>query len=173
MAKKGNRRCDALPILHPDAACIDVGASELHVAVSADRDPQPIRSFPTFTRDLHALADWLEQCGIHSVAMESTSVYWIPVYQILEARGLEVYLVNAQHVKNMPGRKTDVSDCQWLQYLHSVGLLRGSFRPPGFIPMFLRREDEKVKQKGLIPKACRGSRGRVPSMYSEGTESCS
>ena len=133
MAKKGNRRCDALPILHPDAAGIDVGASELYVAVSADRDPQPIRCFPTFTRDLHALADWLEKCGIHSVAMESTSVYWIPVYQILETRGLEVYLVNAQHVKNVPGRKTDVSDCQWLQYLHSVGLLRASFRPPGFI----------------------------------------
>ena len=114
MAKKGNRRCDALPVLHPDAAGIDVGASELYVAVSADRDSQPIRSFPTFTRDLHALADWLELYGIHSVAMESTSVYWIPVYQILEARGPEVYLVNAQHVKNVPGRKTDVSDCQWL-----------------------------------------------------------
>ena len=133
MAKKGKRRCDTLPVLHPDAAGIDVGASELYVAVSADRDPQPVRSFPTFTRDLHALADWLVHCGIHSVAMESTSVYWIPVYQILEARGLEVYLVNAQHVKNVPGRKTDVSDCQWLQYLHSVGLLRASFRPPGFI----------------------------------------
>jgi transposase len=133
MAKKSKRRCDTLPVLHPDAAGIDVGASELYVAVSADRDPQPVRSFPTFTRDLHALADWLEQCGIHSVAMESTSVYWIPIYQILEARGLEVYLVNAQHVKNVPGRKTDVSDCQWLQYLHSVGLLRASFRPPGFI----------------------------------------
>jgi transposase len=133
MAKKGKRRCDTLPVLHPDAAEIDVGASELFVAVSADRDPHSVRSFPTFTRDLHALADWLEQCGIHSVAMESTSVYWIPIYQILEARGLEVYLVNAQHVKNVPGRKTDVSDCQWLQYLHSVGLLRASFRPPGFI----------------------------------------
>jgi transposase len=133
MVKKGKRRCDTLPVLHPDAAGIDVGASELFVAVSADRDPHPVRSFPTFTRDLHALADWLEQCGIHSVAMESTSVYWIPIYQILEARGLEVYLVNAQHVKNVPGRKTDVSDCQWLQYLHSVGLLRASFRPPGFI----------------------------------------
>ena len=133
MAKKGKRRCDTLPVLHPDAAGIDVGASELYVAVSADRDPQTVRSFPTFTRDLHTLADWLEQCGIHSVAMESTSVYWIPIYQILEARGLEVYLVNAQHVKNVPGRKTDVSDCQWLQYLHSVGLLRASFRPPGFI----------------------------------------
>ena len=133
MAKKGKRRCDTLPILHPDAAGIDVGASELYVAVSADRDPEPVRSFPTFTRDLHALADWLEQCAIRSVAMESTSVYWIPVYQILEARGLEVCLVNAQHVKNVPGRKTDVSDCQWLQYLHSVGLLRASFRPPGEI----------------------------------------
>ena len=89
MAKKSKRRCEALPILHPDAAGIDVGASELYVAVAADRDPQPVRSFPTFTRDLHALADWLEQCGIHSVAMESTSVYWIPMYQILEARGLK------------------------------------------------------------------------------------
>ena len=79
------------------------------------------------------MADWLQHCGIRSVAMESTSVYWIPVYQILEARGFEVYLVNAQHVKNVPGRKTDVSDCQWIQYLHSVGSLRASFRPPGVI----------------------------------------
>ena len=133
MAKRSKKRCEELPILHPDAAGIDVGASELFVAVSADRDPQPVRSFPTFTRDLNALADWLQQCGVRSVAMESTSVYWIPVYQILESRGLEVCLVNAQHVKNVPGRKTDVSDCQWLQYLHSVGLLRASFRPPGFI----------------------------------------
>lgn len=133
MAKRSKKRCEQLPILHPDAAGIDVSASELFVAVGADRDPQPVRSFPTFTRDLNALADWLQQCGIRSVAMESTSVYWIPVYQILESRGLEVCLVNAQHVKNVPGRKTDVSDCQWLQYLHSVGLLRASFRPPGFI----------------------------------------
>ena len=133
MAKKSKRRCDTLPVLHPDAAGIDVGASELYVAVAAEHYPQPVRRFPTFTRDLHVLADWLEQCGIRSVAMESTSVYWIPVYQILEARGLEVCLVNARHVKNVPGRKTDVSDCQWLQYLHSVGLLRASFRPPGEI----------------------------------------
>lgn len=133
MAKKGNKRCEQLPVLHPDAAGIDVGASELFVAVAADRDPQSVRRFPTFTRDLNALADWLESCGVHSVAMESTSVYWIPVYQILEARGFEVYLVNAHHVRNVPGRKTDVSDCQWIQYLHSVGLLRGSFRPPGVI----------------------------------------
>ena len=133
MAKQAQRRCDQLPVLHPDAAGIDAGASELFVAVSADRDPHPVRRFPTFTRDLHALADWIQQCGVRSVAMESTSVYWIPIYQILEARGLDVCLVNAQHVKNIPGRKTDVSDCQWLQYLHSVGLLRASFRPPGAI----------------------------------------
>jgi transposase len=133
MAKKGNKRCEQLPVLHPDAAGIDVGASELFVAVAADRDPQSVRRFPTFTRDLNALADWLESCGVRSVAMESTSVYWIPVYQILETRGFEVYLVNAQRVKNVPGRKTDVSDCQWIQYLHSVGLLRGSFRPPAVI----------------------------------------
>jgi len=113
MAKRSKKRCEELPILHPHAAGIDVSASELFVAVSTDRDPQPIRSFPTFTRDLNALADWLQQCGIRPVAMESTSVYWIPVYQILESRGLEVCLVNAQHVKNVPGRKTDVSDCQW------------------------------------------------------------
>jgi len=107
MAKRSKKRCEQLPILHPHAAGIDVSASELFVAVSADRDPQPVRSFPTFTRDLNALADWLQQCGIRSVAMESTSVYWIPVYQILESRGLEVCLVNAQHV----------SDCQWLLIL--------------------------------------------------------
>jgi transposase len=133
MAKSSKKRCEQLPVLHPDAAGIDVGASELYVAVPSDRDALSVRSFPTFTRDLNALADWLQQCGVRSVAMESTSVYWIPVYQILEARGFEVYLVNAQHVKNVPGRKTDVSDCQWIQYLHSVGLLRGSFRPPGVI----------------------------------------
>jgi transposase len=133
MARKGKRRCDQLPVLHPNAAGIDIGASELFVAVPADRDADPVRCFATFTEDLNALADWLQRCGVRSVAMESTSVYWIPVYQILESRGFDVYLVNAHHVKNVPGRKTDVSDCQWIQYLHSVGLLRGSFRPPAAI----------------------------------------
>jgi transposase len=116
MAKQSNRRCDQLPILHPHAAGIDVGASELFVAVGADHDPQPVRRFPTFTRDLHALADWLDECGVRSVAMESTSVYWIPIYQILEARGLEVFLVNAQTREGTcQDVRTDVSDCQWLQ----------------------------------------------------------
>ena len=90
---------------------------------------RPVRAFPTFTEDLHALRDWLKECGVTTVAMESTGVYWIPLFQILEAAGLEVCLVNARHCKNLPGRKTDVQDCQWLQHLHSVGLLRGSFRP--------------------------------------------
>jgi transposase len=88
-----------------------------------------VRAFQTFTEELMALADWLQKCRIRTVAMESTGVYWIPLMQILESRGLEVYLVNARYTKNVPGRKTDVSDCQWLQYLHLVGLLKASFRP--------------------------------------------
>jgi transposase len=116
-------------ILQPNAAGVDIGATEIYIAVPADRDSQPVRCFPTFTAHLKAAADWLGECGITSVAMESTGVYWIPFFQILEASGFEVFLVNARHVKNVPGRKSDVSDCQWLQYLHSVGLLRASFRP--------------------------------------------
>jgi transposase len=118
-----------MPVIEPNAAGIDIGATEVFVAVPADRDPEPIRCFKTFTVDLQRLADWLEQCGIRTVAMESTGVYWIPLFQILEERKLKVQLVNAHHVRNVPGRKTDVSDSQWLQHLHSVGLLRGSFRP--------------------------------------------
>jgi transposase len=120
----------SLPVLRPNAAGIDLGSREIYVAVPPDRDPYPVRAFPTFTSDLLELADWLKQCGVDTVAMESTGVYWIPLFQILEARGFEVFLVNAHHVKHVPGRKTDVSDCQWIQYLHSVGLLRASFRPP-------------------------------------------
>jgi transposase len=122
-----------LPVLHPDAAGIDIGAEEVFVAVSSGRDSEPVKRFSTFTRDLLELAEWLKRCGIRTVAMESTSVYWIPLYQILETQGFEVFLVNAQYVRNVPGWKTDVSDCQWIQYLHSVGLLRGSFRPPDVI----------------------------------------
>jgi len=118
-----------LPVMRPDAAGIDIGATEIFVAVPADRAPENVRSFPTFTQDLYSLADWLTSCRIRTVAMESTGVYWIPLFQILEARGFEVCLVNARHVKNVPGRRTDVSDCQWLQFLHSVGLLRASYRP--------------------------------------------
>lgn len=119
----------APPVHHPHAAGIDVGAREVYVAVPPGSDPRPVRSFQTFTEDLLALRDWLVQCGVTTIALESTGVYWIPLFQILETAGFEVVLVNARHCKNLPGRKTDVQDCQWLQYLHSVGLLRASFRP--------------------------------------------
>jgi len=122
-----------LPTLHPHAAGIDIGARSIQVAVPWDADPQPVRTFSTFTDDLLKMRDWLKACSIKTVAMESTSVYWIPVFQILQSPELEVCLVNARHCKNLPGRKTDVSDCQWIQYLHSVGLLRASFRPPEHI----------------------------------------
>jgi len=120
-------------VLEPNAAGIDIGAEEIYVAVPPDRDEDSIRRFSSFTCDLHVLADWLVRCGIRTVAMESTGVYWIPLFQILEARGLEVHLINAHYLKSVPGRKSDVSDCQWIPYLHSVGLLRASFRPPSDI----------------------------------------
>lgn len=121
----------AMTMVHPNAAAIDVGATLLMAAVRADRTPEPVRSFGTFTTDLHRLADWFAECGVETVAMESTSVYWIPIYELLEARGFTVFLVNARDAKHVPGRKTDVSDAQWLQRLHSYGLLRASFRPQG------------------------------------------
>jgi transposase len=128
--KKGKRQgLSPAPAIEPNAAGIDIGATEIYIAVPPDRDVQPVRRVATFTEDLIAAADWLERCAITTVAMESTGVYWIPLFQMLESRGLKVCLVNARHVKNVPGRKTDVSDCQWLQYLHAVGLLRASFRP--------------------------------------------
>jgi transposase len=128
--RKNKKPTDAvLPVMRPDAAGIDIGATEIFVAVPADRGAENVRSFPTFMQDLYALAEWLKQCGIRTVAMESTGVYWIPLFQILEERDFEVCLVDARHVKNVPGRRTDVSDCQWLQFLHSVGLLRASYRP--------------------------------------------
>ena len=115
--------------INPNAAGIDCGSAEHYVAVPPDRSPSPVQSFKTFTSDLVRLADWLVACGVTSVAMEATGVYWIPVYEILEARGIDVLLVNARHIKNVPGRKSDVSDCEGLRELHRVGLLRGSFRP--------------------------------------------
>lgn len=116
-------------IIQPDAGGVDIGATHLYAAVPADRTEESVRHFGTFTEDLYALAAWFKDHRVTSVAMESTGVFWIPVFRILETCGLEVVLVNAHHVKHVPGRKTDVQDCQWLQYLHSVGLLRGSFQP--------------------------------------------
>jgi transposase len=125
----GSKVSRSLTLINPDAAGIDVGASEHYVAVPPERDEQAVRRFGAFTEDLHKLAQWLLQCGVRTVAMESTGVYWIPLYQILEDYGLVVRLVNARHVKHVPGRKSDVQDCQWLQQLESFGLLTGSFRP--------------------------------------------
>jgi len=119
----------ALEIVHPNAAGIDVGGSEHWVAVSPERDPEPVRSFGCFTADLRAMAEWLIEKGVRSVALQSTGVYWMPVFEVLERHGLEVYLVNAQHTKNVPGRKSDVQECQWLLKLHTFGLLNNSFQP--------------------------------------------
>lgn len=119
----------SLQKLNLDAAGIDIGSASHYVAVPPDSDPDPVREFKSFTNDLYRIANWLEECGVDTVAMESTGVYWIPLYDILEERGFNVILVNARQVKNVPGRKTDVLDCQWIQQLHTYGLLRGGFRP--------------------------------------------
>jgi transposase len=124
---------NALKQINLNAAGIDIGAEEVYVAVPPDRDPQSVRRFGTFTADFVALVEWLKQCRIETVAMEATGVYWIALYDILEAQGLEVCLVNARHLKNVRGRKTDVVDCQWIQQLHTYGLLNASFRPPAQI----------------------------------------
>ena len=118
-----------LEVVHPHAAGIDVGNGAHYAAVRPDRDPEPVRRFECFTADLHRLADWLESCGVRTVAMQSTGVYWIPLYEILDERGFEVYLVNARHTKNLPGRKSDVQESQWLLKLHTYGLLNNSFQP--------------------------------------------
>jgi transposase len=118
-----------LQVVHPKAAGIDVGNEEHWVAVPPDADPAPVRSFKCFTRDVQALADWLVQCGIETVAMQSTGVYWIALYDILSERGIRVFVVNAKDTKNLPGRKTDIQECQWLLKLHAYGLLKNSFRP--------------------------------------------
>ena len=131
MEKRGEPKGDwkVLEILHPDAAGIDIGGSEHWVAIAPERDEKPVRSFDCFTPDLEEMADWLVAHGVKSVAMQSTGVYWIPVFEILQQRGLEVYLVNARHTKNLPGRKSDIAECQWLLKLHTFGLLNNSFQP--------------------------------------------
>ena len=127
--KRTVNRAATLSLIHPNAAGIDIGSASHFVAVPPDRDDQSVREFSSFTVDLHRLADWLDACNVDTVAMESTGVYWIPVYELLESRGFTVLLVNARHVKNVSGRKSDVLDCQWLQQLMSFGLLHGAFRP--------------------------------------------
>jgi transposase len=136
-----------LAVVNPNAAGIDIGAREHWVAVPPDRAEESVRGFSALTPGLHELAEWLVKCGVTTVAMESTGVYWVPLYEILEARGINVQLVNARHVRNVPGRKSDVLDCQWLLKLHTFGLLRGSFRPTAQIVAlraYLRQRDSLV-----------------------------
>jgi transposase len=122
-------KLESLQQINLNAAGIDIGASEMYVCVPEERSSSSVRVFSSFTADLQALADWLSECQVTTVAMESTGVYWIPIFQLLEARGFEVYLVNAQYIKNVTGKKTDILDCQWIQQLLTYGLLHKSFRP--------------------------------------------
>lgn len=124
-------RARAEEILFPNAAGIDVGASSHWVAVPRQATDEPVREFGAMTDDLNAMADWLLACGVDTVALESTGVYWIPVYEVLEQRGLKVWLVDARQMKYVPGRKSDVQDCQWIQKLMSLGFLRAAWRPDG------------------------------------------
>jgi transposase len=147
--KRGKQGRRPLSTVHANAAGLDVGSTFHVVAVPSDRAEESVRTFRSFTGDLHLLADWLKELGITTIAMESTGVYWIPVFEILEERGFEVLLVNARDVKNVPGRKTDVNDAQWLQQLHEHGLLRGSFRPHGRVVRLraiLRHRERLVDQ---------------------------
>lgn len=146
--KEGNRYVRVAQV-HANAAGVDIGSREVWVAVPPDRDAKPVQKFGTFTANLIELADWLSQCGVTTVAMESTGVYWIPVFQILEKRGFEVLLVNARQTKNVAGRKSDWTDCQWIQHLHSLGLLSGSFRPADAICVwrsYQRHRENLVQQ---------------------------
>ena len=139
---------EKLEIMNTNAAGIDIGSREHYVCVPVGRDQETVRKFSAFTTDLKEMVSWLKKCGIKTIAMESTGVYWIPVFQILETNGFEVKLVNARHVKNVPGRKTDVQDCQWIQRLHSYGLLNGSFRPSDQICVlrsYARQRDRLIK----------------------------
>jgi len=148
---KPRRSPTVLDRINRNVAGIDCGSAEHFVAVPPDRDPTPVQSFTTFTTDLLRLADWLTACGVTSVAMEATGVYWIPIYEILDTQGFEVLLVNARHLKNVPGRKSDVSDCEWIRELHSVGLLRGSFRPTDAIVAlraYLRHRQTIIESAG-------------------------
>ena len=168
--RTGNQAQGSLSLLQriqPDAAGIDCGQNSHFVAVPPGRDSEPVREFRTFTADLHKLADWLAQCRVKTVAMESTGVYWIPLYEILEQRGFEVVLVNARDVHNVPGRKSDVQDCEWLRELHSVGLLRSSFRPAAeIVPLrsYMRQRETLVEEASA--RIMRMQKGPDPDEFS-------
>jgi transposase len=152
MPQQKSRRVqlESVAQINLDAAGLDVGASEIWACVPAGCDEETVRCFKTFTPDLHALADWLVDCGISTVAMESTGIYWIAIYEILESRSLTVCLVNAQTTKNVSGRKRDVLDCQWIQQLHTYGLLAALFRPPADICVlrsYVRQRESLLQQR--------------------------
>ena len=146
MRGKSGAKPAGLSQLNLNAAGIDVGATSHYVAVPADRAEQPVQEFESFTADLYRLADWLAECGVEAVVMESTGVYWIPLFGVLEERGFQVMLVDPRRIKNVPGRKTDVLDCQWLQQLHTYGLLSGAFRPDGEV----RRLRSYLRQRVML-----------------------
>lgn len=139
---------DVLKQIRPNAAGIDVGATEMYVCVPPERATERVRSFGTFTPELQSLVAWLKACGVTTVAMESTGVYWIPLFDMLQQAGIEALLVNARHLKNVSGRKTDVSDCEWLYQLHTYGLLQGSYHPPEDV----RSARELVRHRGMLVK---------------------
>src|SRR5215471_403265 len=142
---------EGLPPLNRNAAGIDVGSAAHYVAVPPGRDEQPVQKFGSFTADLHRMAEWLKKCGVDSAVMQATGVYWVALYQILEQHGFAVNVVNARHTKTLPGRKTDVLECQWLQKLHTFGLLNNSFRPAEEIRVlrsYMRQRENLVAAAG-------------------------
>lgn len=144
------KKLEPMQVIYPNAAGLDIGSTEIMVAISPDREGETVRGFGTYTPDLKELADWLKENQITHVAMESTGVYWIPIYELLEERGFEVIVVNARHVKTPPGRKSDVKDCQWIQRLHSYGMLSGSFRPGAdmcTLRAYLRHRDNLIEDR--------------------------
>jgi transposase len=155
--KRGRKKEGPFAILNPNAAGIDVGAESLYVAVPEDRDDRNVRRFGTFTRDLIELREWLLKCRISDVVMESTGVYWQVLFDILEKAGIKVFIANAREAKNLPGRKTDVKDCKWLQQLHMYGLLKNSFIPPNDVRalrVYYRQRDVLIKKSAesiLLP----------------------
>ena len=162
--KKRRQRLEHMAIVHPNAAGLDIGASEIYGCVPPDRAEENVRVFGTFTPDLHRLADWLTAHEVETVAMESTGVYWVPVFELLEARGFTVYLVNAHPMKGVPGRKSDYADCQWIQKLHSLGLLTNSFRPDAemcALRAYLRHRADLLQHRASHILHMLATRGRL------------
>lgn len=146
--QEGQNSSSSLPVLFPDTAGIDIGSKSHFVAVPSERDNNPVREFSTFTTDLHTMVKWLKECKVKTIIMESTGVYWIPAFELLESNGFDVKLVNARHIKNVSAHKTDVLDCQWLQQLGTFGLVKSAFRPAdAILPLraYLRQRDMLIK----------------------------